>query len=121
MTTRYDIYSLIVHLIFSISGNFLVQAIEVASNKKLKKSSKSKETEISTEISTTTQLTASAKSTKLDTATKGSSQVDTPISDLPSHSGGGGKSSTAGPETTAADGEASVQATRKRKHDTDEG
>ncbi len=94
-----------------------MQAIEVTSNKKLKKSSKSKETE----ISTTTQPTESAKSTKLDTATKGSSQVDTPISDPPSHSGGGGKLSTAGPETTAADGEASVQATRKRKHDTDEG
>ncbi len=93
-----------------------MQAIEVTSNKKLKKSSKSKETE----ISTATQPTESAKSTKLEIATKGSSQVDTPISDPPSHSGGG-KLSTAGPETTAADGEASVQATRKRKHDTDEG
>ncbi len=82
----------------------------MSSTKQLKKSNKSKETE-DTEITTTTQPTAQPQST---TAPEGSRQADTPTS------GGGSKSSKAGPETPD-DGEASVEATRKRKHDSDEG
>ena len=81
----------------------------MASTKQLKKFKKSKETE-DTEITTTTQPTAQPQST---TAPEGSRQADTPTS-------GGSKSSKAGPETPD-DGEASVEATRKRKHDSDEG
>ncbi len=82
----------------------------MASTKQLKKSSKSKETE-DTEITTITQPTAQPQAT---TAPEESRQADTPTS------GGGSKSGKAGPETPDH-GEASLEATRKRKHDSDEG